>query len=106
MGARACMAEGAWGMWAWHVGMHRLLPLCPLPHMHLACSSYTSLAFPYMQVGDLAAASPATVSRCGMVYLEPAQLGWKPLLASWVHSLPKVGGEGVHRKRCLLSWAF
>ncbi|CAK9070714.1 unnamed protein product, partial [Durusdinium trenchii] len=40
------------------------------------------------EVEDLSAASPATVSRCGMVFLEQLDIGWHVLMLTWCERLP------------------
>ncbi|KAG7241314.1 hypothetical protein INR49_025756 [Caranx melampygus] len=39
------------------------------------------------EVQDLAVASPATVSRCGMVYIDPDELKWMPFVQTWATGL-------------------
>lgn len=40
------------------------------------------------EVSDLSVASPATVSRCGMVYMDPDALGLEPVIRAWMATLP------------------
>ncbi|XP_070520949.1 dynein axonemal heavy chain 10 [Cardiocondyla obscurior] len=45
--------------------------------------NYCSLLF---EVGDLQYASPATVSRAGMVYVDPRNLGYEPYMKKWIQA--------------------
>nr|XP_023023241.1 dynein beta chain, ciliary-like [Leptinotarsa decemlineata] len=36
------------------------------------------------EIANLRTATPATVSRAGILYINPADLGWNPFIASWI----------------------
>ncbi|XP_051780645.1 dynein axonemal heavy chain 6-like [Erpetoichthys calabaricus] len=45
------------------------------------------------EVDNLSQASPATISRCAMVYMDPVDLGWMPYVNTWLAKECKELGE-------------
>lgn len=60
--------------------------LCLANSERIKFTPYIHMVF---EVQDLAVASPATVSRCGMVYVDPEELKWMPYVKTWLSSWKK-----------------
>ena len=54
---------------------------------------FTPFMHMVFEVQDLAVASPATVSRCGMVYIDSDELGWMPYVKTWIIKFKEKFGE-------------
>lgn len=59
--------------------------LCLVSGEIVSLSSTMTMMF---EVEDLSVASPATVSRCGMIFMEPESIGPMPLFETWQNSVP------------------
>ena len=66
--------------------------LCLSNNERISLGAHVKMMF---EVDDLSQASPATVSRCGMVFFDPSSLPWQAICDSWTSEMKEKHGEVV-----------
>lgn len=66
-------------------------------HTKANCCLTRVSCFPRPQVFDLQFASPATISRCGMVYVDSRNLGYRPYIWTWLNTRQKASEADMLR---------
>ncbi|KAG8454285.1 hypothetical protein GDO86_000797 [Hymenochirus boettgeri] len=66
--------------------------LCLANSERIKLTPYIHMVF---EVQDLKVASPATVSRCGMVYIDAEELKWMPYVQTWISGLSEKINENL-----------
>ncbi|OHT04040.1 Dynein heavy chain family protein [Tritrichomonas foetus] len=74
----------------WIESMNSLLDdnkvLCLSNNERISLGNHVKIIF---EVDDLSQASPATVSRCAMIFFDPSSLIWSAITNSWIENCPK-----------------
>ncbi|CDJ43277.1 hypothetical protein ETH_00008805 [Eimeria tenella] len=64
------------------------------------CHFFTAFRIVF-EVENLNNASPATVSRAGIIFVSSSDLGWKPLIQSWLERLSVETAEGPQKAKIM-----
>ncbi|XP_059098400.1 dynein axonemal heavy chain 7-like [Tigriopus californicus] len=69
--------------------------LCLMSGEIIPLPDNTNLIF---EATDVESASPATISRCGVLYMDPKCLDWNLIVRAWIRKFPKFIPESIRTK--------